>query len=300
MSAPNQTSLTLQFIALNIHAPDQGTGSCCLGDGGCAVTSTQMCLSGAWAADGACTANTCPASGGSAAWVTERAALLTQSACEARPYALYQGDGTACGTATCPPASGCCLGGFCQVLNQQACQNYGGTWQPPTPGWLGPVAACDLQPQYHHSVLAYVPDATGGTTQQPVVTPGVFTDTINVQDSRPVQSVELWLGLGLQRINDIRVRLTGPNGTTLDLVTRIGSAAPCTSFPIGAGYTMFDTLILQDEAGQTYDGHVLSSPPARSSPADGSGEPAAPVYRSPWMRQPGRIRWNPDERSVDP
>jgi subtilisin-like proprotein convertase family protein len=260
VSAPNLTTFSLQFLAMSIHAPGQGTGSCCLGDGGCAVTGANICSPGTWAADGDCSGGPCPPAG-ACCLGDGRCGLMTQAACEAIPNALYQGDGTSCATAACPPTSGCCLGGSCAVLNEQACLNSGGSWSFPTNGWLGTTIGCDVQPQYHHSVLANLPDATGTTT----IVPGIFTDTINVDGQGTVQSVEVWLGMGLPRINDFRIRLTGPNGTTLDLVTRIGSTPPeCTVTPIGQGYVMYDTLILQDApplTTQTFYQHVTSAPP---------------------------------------
>jgi subtilisin-like proprotein convertase family protein len=278
IGAPNLTSITLQFVSLNIHATGLATGACCMGDGGCAVTSSQICASGAWAADGTCGPSACPPSG-ACCFGDGTCDLMTQAACAVFPNALYEGDGTSCASVSCPQVSACCIGGACSLLNEQACVNSGGTWQAQTLGWLGTVAGCDQQPQYYHGVLANLPDATGGTTQQPVITPGVFTDSINIEDQAPVQRVELWLGIGLQRINDLRVRLTGPNGTTLDLVARIGSPVPCTTTPIGAGYSMFDSLILQDDAAETFYSHVLGAAPGslvtggRFKPAGCSGSP---------------------------
>jgi subtilisin-like proprotein convertase family protein len=269
IGAANQTSFSVQFLGLNIHAAGDVTGSCCLGDGWCAVTSSTMCTSGAWTAQAVCGPNSCPPAG-ACCLGNGQCQLATQAACAAIPNATYGGDNTTCGTFVCPTASGCCISGSCVLLTEQACQNSGGSWHEPETGWLGTVAGCDLQPQYHKSVLAYLPDATGTTT----VVPGVFTDSITIADTTPVQSVELWLGLGMQRINDSRIRLTGPNGTTLDLVTRIGSTPPdCTTTPVGAGYTMYDTLILQDEAAQTFYDHVTSFP-AGSNVSGGRYRPA--------------------------
>jgi subtilisin-like proprotein convertase family protein len=256
VGAPNLTSFTLQLISLNLHSTAEGTGSCCLGDGWCAVTGAQTCSMGAWAADGTCSAGTCPASG-ACCLPSGGCDLKTQAACQSIPGAIYEGDGTACQNTVCPPTSACCLGGVCQVLLQQACLNLGGTWQPPTLGWLGVSPGCNIQPQYSNPVQMNLPDATGTTT----VTPGVFTNTIAIEDQRTVQSVEVWLGIGVQRLNDLRIRLTGPNNTQLDLVTRIGSTPPnCSDIVVGPGYQLFDTLILQDAAAQTFYQHVTSAP----------------------------------------
>jgi subtilisin-like proprotein convertase family protein len=252
----NVAGLTLQFVRMDFHASGEGTGSCCLGDGGCAVTGQAICGPG-WSGDGVCSAGTCPATG-ACCLGTGGCGLMTQAECQSNPNAVYGGDGTACETTTCAPTSACCLGTDCVVMTEQACLNTGGGWSPPVNGWLGTPAGCSIQPQYHHSVLAYLPDATGTTT----VTPGVFTDTIAVADQTPVQSVIVWLGIGLQRVNDIRARLTGPNGVTLDLFTRIGANPPdCITTPIGPGYAMYDTLILDDGAPLTFYQHVLNAQP---------------------------------------
>jgi subtilisin-like proprotein convertase family protein len=252
----NQTSFSLQFVSLNIHPAGQATGSCCMGDGWCAVTSSQSCVSSAWAEDGTCSTNPC-APAGACCLPGGGCQLMTQAACAGVPDAVYEGDFSTCQNTTCPPTSACCLSGACQVLTQQACLNRGGTWQPNTIGWLGVSPGCDIQPQFYAASRMNLPDATGTTT----ITPGVFTSSIDVTDEATVQSVEVWLGIGMPRINDMRIRLTGPNGTTLELVTRIGSTPPdCVVTPIGPGYTMYDTLILQDSASQTFYQHVTSAP----------------------------------------
>jgi subtilisin-like proprotein convertase family protein len=265
----NVGGLTLQFLRMAVHASGEGTGSCCLGDGGCSVTGQAICSAGGWMADGTCGSGAC-APAGACCMGTGGCSLMTQAACEANPNAVYQGDGTACETSTCPPTSACCVGGTCMVMTEQACLNTGGTWSPPVNGWLGTPAGCSIQPQQHHSILQNLPDATGTTT----VTPGVFTDTITLTDPTTVQSVEVWLGLGLPRINDFKFRLTGPNGVTLDLVTRIGATPPdCTTTPVGPGYSMYDTLILDDSESLTFYEHVTSAP-AGSRVSGGRYRPA--------------------------
>src|SRR5262249_60843230 len=82
---------------------------------------------------------------------------------------------------------------------------------------------------------AALPDATGGFGGNPLV-PGVYTNSITLSDPTLVQSVEVWLAIVEPRVNDYHIKITGPNGTTLDLVNRIGSPVPCTGVPVGAGY----------------------------------------------------------------
>jgi hypothetical protein len=122
------------------------TGSCCLADGTCSVTTQGQC-SGTWTQGGTCTPNTCPQPDVACCFPNgscqmSKAAACTQSGGTPGAY------GSTCTPNTCPqPDVACCFpDGSCQMNKATTCTQSGGT-----PGAYGstctpnncPPPACD-------------------------------------------------------------------------------------------------------------------------------------------------------------
>ena len=65
--------------------------------------------------------------------------------------------------------------------------------------------------------------------------PGVTTSTLTITDTTIIQNLEVWVGMFHGRLMDVKLEITGPNGTTLELLNRFGSTNNCTTMPIGPG-----------------------------------------------------------------
>jgi subtilisin-like proprotein convertase family protein len=263
----------IQLDRIIFRDPAEATGSCCPGDGFCAVTSQGACP-GTWTMGGACSPTLCPAAG--ACCVPEGGCVLrTAAACAATGGSIYQGDNTACGTPACPPAGACCFGGICLISIEAACTASEGTW-------LGQYATCSITPEFAH-YYQHTPPQPGDqllpTTDATFVSggtdiPGITTSTLNITDTTVIQNLEVWVGMYHGRLMDVKLTLTGPNGTTLELLNRFGSTNNCTTMPIGPGRAMDGNFIFQDDAAQSISDY-LSTVPTGTTARGGRYKPTA-------------------------
>ena len=250
--------------------PCAGTGKCCRFNGECVVVTEINCLNGqdgVWTPGEACEVP-CPSAGSCCNTIAGSCSVVIPEACP--PANVFTAGGT-CAALCIPGAGKCCniYDGSCYISTQQFCT--AGNWTAGSTCANGCVSAGGV-----------LPDATTNTQTQ-VTTPAVWTNSITLTGSNVITSLEVWLDISMSRLNDLKVSITGPNGTTLELFSRIGTKPPfCTATPIGAGYTMFGTYVFQDSATQSLYAHVQSISPGATSPGryEASGCGGTPVLLS--------------------
>lgn len=160
------------------------TGSCCLLNGSCAVT-TQAACTGLWTADGVCVPNSCVQPTGSCCALDGTCTEVTQANCT--------GAWTTGGTCTpnpCPPPTGSCCApvGTCTVTTQAACT---GVW---TAAGTCVPNLCPLPPQpsmvlipagaFNMGSPTNEPGRSGDETQHQVtLTKAIYVSTYEVTQS---------------------------------------------------------------------------------------------------------------------
>jgi subtilisin-like proprotein convertase family protein len=161
----------------------------------------------------------------------------------------------------CCTASGCLI-----VAGSAACTSLGGTWQ-------GSGSLCGT-PQGRIDTNAAIPDYPFGGPVSPV------TASVNVAETDVITDVNVFVSINHTYAGDLRVRLTGPNGVTVDLFNRAGTPT-CTpgELAVGGGANDFNgDYIIDDDAATTWASALLAGPspvPAGSYRASGCGD--APV-----------------------
>ena len=243
--------------------PCPGAGSCCNGGqfGTCVVILVDNCINigGEWTGAATCE-NACVGSGACCNPVAGSCDLRPQAGC---PNGSTWTADTTCAAVCSTDTGKCCntYDGSCRVTTQPFCS---GVW---TSG--GTCAApCT-------AASATFTDATFSVPLQTTI-PATTTNSITIADTQVIQSVEVWMNVGfVSRVNDFRVSITGPNGTTLPLFIRLDSKPPaCTATPVGAGHTMTGTYVFTDTAPISFYDHTVAL-------GLGSGAPTVPGKYKP-------------------
>jgi hypothetical protein len=249
------------------------SGKCCLATGECTLRTQSNCanVSGVWTAGETC-ASPCPDTGACCNPVAGTCTIVTQAACGCGD--IWSSSQTC--AELCPvPVGACCntLDGRCFVVTYEFCNGFV-AW---TPG-----VTCDTPCS---RIGERLPDAVFSIPLQTTI-PATWTDTLTVADTSVIQTIEAWLSVDLNRLNDLKVRLTGPNNATADLFVRIGANAPaCATTPVGPGHTMLGTYIFQDSASQslwsyvtgplTLPTFITAAAPGRYQPSGCGGSPVS-------------------------
>ncbi|MCC6322603.1 MAG: proprotein convertase P-domain-containing protein, partial [Phycisphaerales bacterium] len=239
----------------------EATGACCAGDGFCAVTSQGACP-GAWTMGGACSSATggC-APVGACCTATGGCSLLESAVCNAITNAVFLGDNSACTAGACPPVGACCNSGSCSMVTQAACDSFEGSW-------LGQYVTCAILPEfatyYQHTppqpgdALLPINDAQFISGNPGTHIPRTTTSTVTITDTRTIQTLEVWVGMYHQRVADVKLELTGPNGTTVELLNRFGTINNCATMPVGPQRSMDGNFIFQDSAALSINEYMSS------------------------------------------
>jgi subtilisin-like proprotein convertase family protein len=173
----------------------------------------------------------------------------------------FRGAGVTCANANCPqPSTGaCCLpNGTCSLLSQSACNTQAGVYRGD--GSVCSVTSCATYYPYAGFSVAIV---DGGPVNG---TPGPDAEAIIiVNDHGSITDLDVGFFIEHSFQGDLRVRLKGPGGQTVDLVTRPGVAppkfTPGTTVGFGFGNDNYGTpvvpFICDDESSRgIYDSAV--------------------------------------------
>jgi subtilisin-like proprotein convertase family protein len=147
--------------------------------------------------------------------------VLTSSQCSSQG-GTYAGDNITCLAANCPqpPTGACCLpSNTCQVLTAAQCATQGGVYR----GNASTCATANCPTVYIGTNLG-VPITDGGPTNG---TPGPeATATLNVPSSATISDIDVDFMITHTWQGDLAVKLVGPGGQSVDLVSRPGVAPP--------------------------------------------------------------------------
>lgn len=148
-----------------------------------------------------------------------------------------------------PAPGACCAASGCVIVSgAAACTAISGTWQ-------GSGSLCGT-PQSRVDSNAALPDYPLGGPVSPVVA------TVDVSETDVITDLNVFVSIRHEYAGDLLVRLTGPNGVTVDLFNRAGtpSCAPGELAVNGGGNDVNGDYIIDDDAGTTWSASLLAGP----------------------------------------